>query len=221
MSTKSKRKADSPTARLTRAYEAAYRYFRDKLFIPTLGEALPEPVLTFSRCSRKKAVSFFSRETWKPETDPSHRVSEIALVPEHTSRDPRELMSHLVREMAHFADYLAGTATPEGITAVAGSNAWPNSAFRQSPPPPRVESPSSTKSTPTAPLREPMRLCPLMCCFLSPAPPPSLAKTQSKRRSTRALKDMIGRKNRACTASGKDTNARHAIPRCEALPVAA
>jgi hypothetical protein len=91
------------------AYEAAYRYFRDVLFVP-LGETLPDLILTFSR-TRGKQQAFFVPESWSGENDDaSVRRCELAIVPTHTAAPARELMASLVHEMAHYADFLAGTA---------------------------------------------------------------------------------------------------------------
>jgi len=98
----------SPTERLMEAYESAYRFFRDELIIPVLGEELPDPILTFSR-SKKKTPAFFLPDTWAAELNESQRHCELAIVPEHTGEDPRVLMSTLVHEMVHFADHIAVT----------------------------------------------------------------------------------------------------------------
>lgn len=90
------------------AYEAAYRYFRDALFVP-LGETLPDLILTFSR-TRGKQQAFFVPESWSGDGDEAGRRCELAIVPTHTAAPPRELMASLVHEMAHYADFLAGTA---------------------------------------------------------------------------------------------------------------
>jgi len=92
-----------------RAYEAAYRYFRDELIVPVLGETLPDPILTFSRSS-KRTLAFFAPEVWRADLDDFERRHELGIVPAHTADDPREVMASLVHEMLHFADYVAGTA---------------------------------------------------------------------------------------------------------------
>lgn len=89
------------------AYEAAYQYFRDALFVP-LGEDLPDPILTFSRGTKKKRA-FFVAQSWHTQDDAERRC-ELAIVPAHTADPPREVMASLVHEMAHYADFLAGTA---------------------------------------------------------------------------------------------------------------
>jgi hypothetical protein len=90
------------------AYEAAYQYFRDELFRPVLGEDLPDPILTFSRGTKKKRA-FFVAQSWHG-ADAAERRCELAIVPAHTADPPREVMASLVHEMVHFADFLAGTA---------------------------------------------------------------------------------------------------------------
>jgi len=100
---------NSPTERLMHAYEAAYCYFRDELLVPVLGESLPDPILTFSRSS-KRTLAFFAPDVWRADLDDSERRHELGIVPAHTADDPREVMASLVHEMLHFADYVAGTA---------------------------------------------------------------------------------------------------------------
>jgi len=99
----------TPTQRLMRAYEEVFRYFNDSLVRRVLGIELPPPILTFSRSTRKNALAFFASESWRaPEK--SERLCEIAVVPEHTADDPREVFSSIVHEMLHYVDFLAGTA---------------------------------------------------------------------------------------------------------------
>ncbi len=93
-----------------RAYEAAYAYFRDALIGPVLEEELTtDPILTFSRTRRQGALAFFAADAWRSHGGEA-RLCELALVPEHTADDPRDVMSSLVHELMHFVDHAAGTA---------------------------------------------------------------------------------------------------------------
>lgn len=91
------------------AYEAAYCYFRDQLIRPVLNVDLPDPILTFSR-GKKDAHAFFAPNAWRADLNQEERRCELALVPEHTADDPQHVMSCLVHEMAHFAEYTTGDA---------------------------------------------------------------------------------------------------------------
>jgi predicted SprT family Zn-dependent metalloprotease len=93
-------------AQVTR-YQALFDYFNESLFIPTFNERLPMPILNLSR--KKGAAAFFAPSAWK---DPMTGAiqDEISLVPEWTGRDPKEVLSSLVHEMAHQYDHIQGTA---------------------------------------------------------------------------------------------------------------
>jgi hypothetical protein len=100
---------DAPTVELAKAYNALYDYFNHSIFEKVFGQPLPRPILNFSR--QKNAVAVFYANSWK---DPmTGDVSdEISLVPEWTGRDPRDVLSSMVHEMAHYKDKLDGT-TPK------------------------------------------------------------------------------------------------------------
>lgn len=105
------RELDVPTVELANAYTKLFDYFNAELFTKILGQPLPHPVLNFSR--KKGAAAFFSPGSWKdPQT--GHMLDEISLVPEWTNREPEEVLSTLVHEMAHYLDQMNGTACKNG-----------------------------------------------------------------------------------------------------------
>lgn len=101
----------APTLELASAYQAIFDYFNRELFERIFGEPLPNPILNMSR--QRNAVAFFQSKAWKdPMT--GDMLDEISLVPEWTGREPREVLSSIVHEMAHFRDHLDGTAAKGG-----------------------------------------------------------------------------------------------------------
>lgn len=158
---------NSPTERLMHAYEAAYRYFRDELLVPVLGETLPDPILTFSRSS-KRTLAFFAPDVWRADLDDSERRHELGIVPAHTADDPREVMASLVHEMLHFADYVAGTAPKSsGYHGKKWAARMEKVVCRRYPGRTKAAWPSRTRSSRTDPTLVRMMLCRRRSCSRS------------------------------------------------------
>jgi hypothetical protein len=100
-----------PTVEIANAYQAIFDYFNDTLFYVIFGERLPRCVLNLSR--KRGAAAFFSPGSWIDPISKEH-FDEISLVPEWTGREPREVLSTLVHEMAHQKDHLDGTSAKNG-----------------------------------------------------------------------------------------------------------
>lgn len=101
----------APTLEIAQAYQAIFDYFNEALFEPIFGEPLPRCVLNLSR--KRNATAFFAPSSWVDPISNEH-LDEISLVPEWTGRDPRDVLSSLVHEMAHQRDHLYGTAGKNG-----------------------------------------------------------------------------------------------------------
>jgi predicted SprT family Zn-dependent metalloprotease len=93
----------TPTPHLFAAYQAMFAHFNRALF----DGKLPAVVLNFSR--KSKTHGFFAPDRWTRAANekaalaegPRERAHEISLNPETTLREPREVASTLVHEMAH------------------------------------------------------------------------------------------------------------------------
>lgn len=109
-------KKQSPSVELATSYQLIYDYYNEQLFRKLFGQPLPRPILNFSR--RRNSAAFYAPKSWK-NSDGKH-VDEISLVPEWTGRDPKQVLSSLVHEMAHMLDDINGTAAKNGYH----SRAW-------------------------------------------------------------------------------------------------
>lgn len=101
----------APTLEMAQRYQQIYDHFNEHLFKKIFGQPLPRPLLNFSRS--RGAVAFFSPDAWT-DPDTKLKVSEISLCPEWTGRDPRDVLSSLVHEMAHLLDHVDGTSAKNG-----------------------------------------------------------------------------------------------------------
>ena len=80
------------------AINGAYLYFNEILF----GKQLPGCILNFSR--KMSAHGFMAPERWKRVGDSSFTIHEISLTPTTLYREPIEVFSTLVHEMAHLIE---------------------------------------------------------------------------------------------------------------------
>jgi hypothetical protein len=96
----------SPTDTQFRAFRSAYDHFNRVLF----GGTLCPVILNFSR--HANSLGFFAPLRWEREASTTH---EISLNPSYLAqRDPRDVMSTLVHEMAHCWQQEHGTPGRRG-----------------------------------------------------------------------------------------------------------
>jgi predicted SprT family Zn-dependent metalloprotease len=90
------------------AIHAAFDFFNAQLF----GSKLPPVMFTIHR--KKNARGYFWAEQFQEKGDDAVKVDEIALNPEHMSRDTKDILSTLVHEMTHLEQQHFGKPGKDG-----------------------------------------------------------------------------------------------------------
>lgn len=90
------------------AIYAAYDHFNVSLFDGRLSPCL----LLLHR--KMNAAGYYWPERWVTRDDKENKMAEIALTPEHLSRDPKDILSTLVHEMVHHEQELFGKPGKNG-----------------------------------------------------------------------------------------------------------
>ena len=98
----------TPTEEQYLALNGAYKYFNRKLF----GGELPGCILNFSR--KKNTHGFMAPERWRRVGEEEHSIHEISLTPTTLYREPFEVFSTLVHEMAHLWQWDFGNPSRSG-----------------------------------------------------------------------------------------------------------
>jgi predicted SprT family Zn-dependent metalloprotease len=98
-----------PTQEQFAAYQNLFEYFNNFLF----QGSLPNVVLNFSR--KAKTHGFFAPERWSSKGgDSEDKIHEISLNPQTLARDPKDVLSTLVHEMAHLWQQVFGKPSRSG-----------------------------------------------------------------------------------------------------------
>lgn len=98
----------TPTEEQFTALNQAYKYFNEVLFEGLLGGC----ILNFSR--KKNTHGFLAPERWRRVEDQSEYIHEISLTPYTFYREPKEVFSTLVHEMAHLWQWDYGNPSRNG-----------------------------------------------------------------------------------------------------------
>jgi len=98
----------TPTEEQFTALNQAYKYFNDVLFDGHLGGC----ILNFSR--KKNTHGFLAPERWRRVENQSEYIHEISLTPYTFYREPKEVFSTLVHEMAHLWQWDYGSPSRNG-----------------------------------------------------------------------------------------------------------
>ena len=97
-----KRAAEAPTLTQAEAFQRIWHYFNEQIFAGKLQPVM----LNFSRGKSPRVLGFFAPDRWTPQTGEGGkgktRLHEISLNPATlAARDPRDVASTIVHEMAH------------------------------------------------------------------------------------------------------------------------
>lgn len=93
-----------PTLEQFKSYNELFDYYNKTLF---RGE-LPEIILNFSR--KNRAEGFFAPDSWTGKKT----IHEISLNPDTDNKEPKEVLSTLVHEMAHLWQQVFGQPSRTG-----------------------------------------------------------------------------------------------------------
>lgn len=103
-------KAQQPTADQFGAYRAMFQHFNRELF----DDALPEPLLNFSRAN-SQTVAFFAPDRWQHAAEGKTITNEISLNPRHLADGSAcDTAQSLVHEMVHLWQHVYGKPPRRG-----------------------------------------------------------------------------------------------------------